>query len=35
VLRAGFRYGYVQASFSVLDFNVGPALYGPELGVRF
>ena len=23
VLRAGFRYGYVQASFSVLDFNVG------------
>jgi hypothetical protein len=34
-LRAGVRYGLVQASFSVLDFNVGPALYGPELGVRF
>jgi hypothetical protein len=35
VLRAGVRYGLVQASFSVLDFNVGPALYGPEVGVRF
>jgi hypothetical protein len=34
-LRAGVRYGLVQASFSVLDFNVGPALYGPEVGVRF
>lgn len=34
-LRAGIRYGFVQAAFSVLDFNVGPALYGPELGVRF
>jgi hypothetical protein len=35
VLRAGVRYGLVQAAFSVLDFNVGPALYGPEVGVRF
>jgi hypothetical protein len=33
--RAGVRYRHVQASFSVLDFNVGPALYGPELGVAF
>jgi hypothetical protein len=34
-LRAGVRYRNVQASFSILDFNVGPALYGPELGVGF
>jgi hypothetical protein len=34
-LRAGVRYRHVQASFSILDFNVGPALYGPELGVGF
>ncbi len=34
-LRAGIRYRHVQASFSILDFNVGPALYGPELGVGF
>lgn len=34
-LRAGVRFHHVQASFSVLDFNVGPALYGPELGVGF
>lgn len=34
-LRAGIRYHHVQASFSVLDFNVGPALYGPEIGVGF
>jgi hypothetical protein len=34
-LRAGVRLGFVQASFRVVDFNVGPALYGPELGVRF
>lgn len=34
-LRAGIRYRHVQASFTVLDFNVGPALYGPELGVGF
>jgi hypothetical protein len=34
-VRAGVRYRHVQASFSVLDFNVGPALYGPELGIGF
>jgi hypothetical protein len=34
-IRAGVRYRHVQASFSVLDFNVGPALYGPELGIGF
>jgi hypothetical protein len=33
--RIGVRYRYVQASLRVLDFNVGPALYGPEVGVRF
>jgi len=33
--RVGVRYRHVQASFRVLDFNVGPALYGPEVGVRF
>jgi hypothetical protein len=34
-VRAGVRYRHVQASFSVLDFNVGPALFGPELGIGF
>lgn len=34
-LRAGIRYRHVQASFTVLDFNVGPALYGPEIGFGF
>jgi hypothetical protein len=34
-VRAGVRYRHLQASFSVLDFNVGPALYGPELGIGF
>ncbi len=33
--RIGIRYGRVQASVRVLDFNVGPALWGPEVGVRF
>jgi hypothetical protein len=33
--RAGVRIGRVQASLRVLDFNVGPALYGPEIGLRF
>lgn len=33
--RVGVRYKHVQASFRVLDFNVGPPLYGPEVGVRF
>lgn len=34
-LRLGLRVGHVQASLRVLDFNVGPALWGPEVGVRF
>ena len=34
-LRAGIRYRHLQASFSIVDFNVGPALYGPEIGVGF
>jgi len=34
-VRIGLRSGIVQASFRVLDFNVGPALYGPEIGLKF
>jgi hypothetical protein len=33
--KIGVRYRHVQASLRVLDFNVGPALWGPEAGVRF
>jgi hypothetical protein len=33
--RAGVRLGPIQAAFRAIDFNIGPALYGPELGVRF
>lgn len=33
--RVGVHYNHIQASFRVLDFNVGPPLYGPEVGVRF
>lgn len=33
--RVGIRHGYLQAALRVLDFNVGPALWGPEVGVRF
>jgi len=33
--RVGVRVGHLQASLRVLDFNVGPALYGPEVGLRF
>ncbi len=33
--RVALRYKYLQAGFRVLDFNVGPPLYGPEGGVRF
>jgi hypothetical protein len=33
--RVAVRYKYLQAGFRVLDFNVGPPLYGPEVGVRF
>jgi hypothetical protein len=34
-LRAGVRIGWLQASVRMLDFNVGPPLYGPEVGLRF
>jgi hypothetical protein len=33
--RVGIRYNMLQASFRALDFNVGPALYGPEIGLQF
>lgn len=33
--RVGVRYHHVEAAFRVLDLNVGPALFGPELGVGF
>lgn len=33
--RAGVKVGPLQASLRVLDFNVGPPLWGPELGVGF
>jgi hypothetical protein len=33
--RLGVRYGKLEGAIRVLDFNVGPALYGPELGVAF
>jgi hypothetical protein len=33
--RVGMRFGPFQASMRVLDYNVGPALYGPELGLAF
>jgi hypothetical protein len=33
--RVGVKFGMLQASFRALDFNVGPPLYGPELGLRF
>ncbi len=35
VLRAGVRVGPLEASFRTLDFNIGPPLYGPEVGLRF
>lgn len=34
-LRVGMSYGHVQASLRILDFNVGPALFGPEVGLAF
>ncbi len=34
-VRVGLRSGVIQASFRMLDFNVGPALYGPEIGLKF
>jgi hypothetical protein len=33
--RTGIRIGHFQAGLRVLDFNVGPPLYGPELAVGF
>ena len=34
-MRAGIRYGHLQATLRYLDLNVGPALFGPEVGLRF
>ena len=34
-LRAGLRYGHLEASLRYLDLNVGPALFGPEVGISF
>lgn len=33
--RLGVRVGVLEAAFRILDFSVGPALYGPEVGLRF
>jgi hypothetical protein len=33
--RVGLRFGNLEAAFRVLDFSVGPALYGPEVGLAF
>jgi hypothetical protein len=33
--RVGVRFHHVEAAFRVLDLNVGPALYGPEVGIGF
>ncbi len=33
--RVGVRFHHVEAALRVLDLDVGPALYGPELGVGF
>lgn len=33
--RVGLRFAHVELAFRALDFNVGPALFGPELGVGF
>ena len=33
--RVGVRFHHVEAAFRVLNLNVGPALYGPEVGVGF
>jgi hypothetical protein len=34
-MRAGVRYGHLQATLRYFDLNVGPALFGPEVGIRF
>jgi hypothetical protein len=33
--RVGVRVGVLELGLRVLDFNVGPALYGPEVGLSF
>ncbi|MEO8704946.1 MAG: hypothetical protein ABI867_33140, partial [Kofleriaceae bacterium] len=33
--RVGVRYHHVEVAFKVLDFSVGPPLYGPEIGIGF
>jgi hypothetical protein len=33
--RLAVRFNHFEAAFRILDFNVGPALFGPELGVSF
>jgi len=33
--RIGLRAGHFEIAFRALDFNVGPALYGPEVGLQF
>lgn len=33
--RIGLRYGHLEGAVRVLDFNVGPPLVGPELGLAF
>jgi hypothetical protein len=33
--RAGVRVSFLELALRVLDLNVGPALYGPEVGLRF
>ena len=33
--RVGIRTHHVELGLRVLDFNVGPALFGPELGFAF
>lgn len=33
--RVGVRVGRFEGAFRMLDFNVGPALFGPEVGLAF
>jgi hypothetical protein len=33
--RVGVRVSFLEVALRVLDFNVGPALYGPEVGLQF
>ena len=34
-VRAGVRLGHLQATVRYFDLNVGPALFGPEVGLAF